>query len=138
MKNFIHLTLSIYLVYNRISFLQCAFHSNYSMIVTNLVCNRHTGKPGPETLVGLQWGHRKTTKPEPQRDPRKSGKPGSQRDPRKTRKSRPQWDPRKTGKPGPQRDPRNSLSLSFWWSLHKFHKYISFTSQIVRLTASGP
>ena len=30
-----------------------------------------------------------------------------------------------------------SLSLSFWWPLHAFHKYILFISQIVRLMASG-
>ena len=37
-KNFTHLTISIYLVDNGISFLECAFYSNYSMIATNLVC----------------------------------------------------------------------------------------------------
>ena len=31
----------------------------------------------------------------------------------------------------------NSLSWSPWWSLHDFHKCISFISQIVRLTAKG-
>ena len=31
----------------------------------------------------------------------------------------------------------NILHLGFRWSLHTFHKFISSTSQIVRLTASG-
>ena len=31
----------------------------------------------------------------------------------------------------------NSLSLSFWWFLHEFHKCILLIPQIVQLTASG-
>ena len=49
--------------------------------------------------------------------------------PKKNRKTGTR-DPTKTGKLRPETLAGPS------WSFHKFHKYISFTSQIVRLTAS--
>ena len=62
-----------------------------------------------------------------------------------------QWDPRKTGNVGPYQDHRKTGTRDFsvtlagpsglgrlrTGSLHKFHKCISFTSQIVRLTANS-
>ena len=112
---------------------------------------RKTRKSGPQRDPG------KTRKLRPQRDPRKTRKlgPRTLAGPYKNQKTRTRdlsWTLKKPGPRSlvePQRDPTKTRKLrsralarpqkqfSFWWSLHKLHKCISFTSQIARLTAGG-
>ena len=83
-------------------------------LTNNFMAYRKTGTRDPNgTIAGSQ----------------KNRKTGALAGPQKNRKTGTR-DPTKTGKLRPETLAGPS------WSLHKFHKYISFTSQIVRLTAS--